>query len=147
MKRLKAQYHYWEYFEGAETVLRQDSFRCGIVKGIAWYIALQMPDQLQHLKQAFEDLRQALETAESALIEFEETLGGEEAPDRPQGQVSMDLLSIPEVCQELGMGKSWVYRGLKSGEIPSVKLGHNIKVKREDLHRYIESQHYEPPGE
>ena len=111
------------------------------------YIAQQMSDQLQHLKQAFEDLHQALETAESALIEFEETLGAEEAPDRPQGQRSMELLSIPEVCQELGMGKSWVYRRLKSGEIPSVKLGHNIKVKREDLHRYIDSQHYEPSGE
>jgi excisionase family DNA binding protein len=107
-----------------------------------------MSDQLQRLKQAFKDLRQALETAESALIEFEETLvGGEEAPDRPQGQISMDLLSIPEVCQELGMGKSWVYRRLKSGEIPSIKLGHNIKVKREDLHQYLESHHYEPSGE
>ena len=107
-----------------------------------------MSNQLQHLKQAFKDLHQALEVAESALIEFEETLGGEEeAPDRPQGQRSMELLSIPEVCQELGMGKSWVYRRLKSGEIPSVKLGHNIKVKREDLHRYIDSQHYEPSGE
>ena len=38
------------------------------------------------------------------------------------------------------MGKSWVYRRLKSGEIPSIKLGHNIKVKREDLHQYLESQ-------
>src|SRR5829696_8676030 len=103
-----------------------------------------MSGQLQHLKQAFNDLSQALETAESALIEFEETLGGEEAPDRPQGHISMDLLSIPEVCQELGMGKSWVYRRLKSGEIPSIKLGHNIKVRREDLHQYLESQHYAP---
>ncbi len=96
-----------------------------------------MSDQLQHLKQAFEDLRQALEAAESTLIEFEETLSeealGEEALERPRGQSSMELLSIPEVCQELGMGKSWVYRRLKSEEIPSVKLGHNIKVKREDL--------------
>ena len=99
-----------------------------------------MERQPQRLKQAFEDLRQALEAAESALIEFEETLGGEEAPDRPQGQRSMDLLSIPEVCQEVGMGKSWVYRRLKSGEIPSIKLGHNIKVKREDLQQYLESQ-------
>jgi excisionase family DNA binding protein len=106
-----------------------------------------MSKQLQQLKQAFKDLRQALETAESALIEFEETLSKEEAPDRPQGQESMDLLSIPEVCQELGMGKSWVYRRLKSGEIPSVKLGHNIKVKRQDLNQYIESQYYEPSGQ
>ena len=115
---------------------------------ILWYIAQQMSDQLQHLKQAFKDLRQALEAAESALIEFEETLEGgeEEAPDRPQGQISMELLSIPEVCQELGMGKSWVYRRLKSGEIPSIKLGHNIKVKRQDLEGYLESQRYQPSG-
>ncbi|HEY6749797.1 MAG TPA: helix-turn-helix domain-containing protein [Rubrobacteraceae bacterium] len=45
------------------------------------------------------------------------------------------------------MGKSWVYRRLKSGEILSIKLGHNIKVKREDLHQYLESHHYEPSGE
>jgi excisionase family DNA binding protein len=45
------------------------------------------------------------------------------------------------------MGKSWVYRRLKSGEIPSVKLGHNIKVKRQDLQQYIESQYSEPSGE
>ena len=106
-----------------------------------------MSNQLQHLKQAFKDLRQALETAESALIEFEETLGGEEAPDRPQGQISMELLSIPEICQELGMGKSWVYRRLTSGERPSIQLGHNIKVKRQDLNRYIESQYSEPSSE
>jgi excisionase family DNA binding protein len=108
-----------------------------------------MSDQLQHLKQAFKDLRQALEAAESALIEFEETsLGGEDqAPDRPQSQRSMDLLSIPDVCQELGMGKSWVYRRLKSREIPSIKLGHNIKVKREDLEQYLESQRLDPSGE
>jgi len=119
---------------------------CNVI--VLCYIAQQMSDQLQHLKQAFKDLRQALEAAESALIEFEETLGGEEgAPDRPQGQISMELLSIPEVCQELGMGKSWVYRRLKSGEIPSIKLGHNIKVKRQDLNQYLESQHSEPSGE
>jgi excisionase family DNA binding protein len=117
------------------------------MKGILWYIAPEMSKQLQHLKQAFKELRQALETAESALIEFEETLGKEEAPDRPQGHISMDLLSIPEVCQELGMGKSWVYRRLRSGEIPSIKLGHNIKVKRQALNQYIESHYYEPSGE
>jgi excisionase family DNA binding protein len=103
-----------------------------------------MDHQLQRLKEAFEDLCQALEGAESALIEFEETLGGEQAPNRPQGQGGLDLLSIPEVCQELKMGKSWVYRKLKSGEIPSLKLGHNIKVRREGLAEYLEGQRYQP---
>jgi len=31
------------------------------------------------------------------------------------------------------MGKSWVYQRINSGEIPSVKPGDNIKVRREDL--------------
>jgi excisionase family DNA binding protein len=44
-----------------------------------------------------------------------------------------------EVCQELGMGKSWVYRRIRSGEIPSVRLGNNIKVRREDLEGYLEA--------
>jgi len=48
----------------------------------------------------------------------------------------VELLSIAQVCQELGMGKSWVYNRIKSGEIPSIKLGNNYKVKREDLERF-----------
>jgi excisionase family DNA binding protein len=44
------------------------------------------------------------------------------------------------------MGKSWVHRRLRSGEIPSVRLGNNIKVKREDLQEYIERRRYHPPG-
>ena len=105
---------------------------------------LQAP--LQRLKQALDDHRQALEGLESALLEFEEALTGE-ASVRPESRKGLDLLSIPEVCQELGMGKSWVYRRLKSGEIPSIKLGHNIKIKREELEQYLESQRHQPLAE
>ena len=106
---------------------------------------------LQQLRQTLDDLRQALEAVESALIEFEDQALGEE--DGKEGAHSfqsgsgVELLSIPEVCQELRMGKSWVYRRLKTGEIPSVKLGHNIKVKREDLEQYLERRRYQPSSE
>jgi excisionase family DNA binding protein len=100
---------------------------------------------LQRLRQALESHREALEELESALLEFEESISGD-APERPQERQSLDLLSIPEVCQELGMGKSWVYRRLRSGEIPSVKLGRSIKVKREDLEEYLEKQRYRSPA-
>jgi excisionase family DNA binding protein len=104
---------------------------------------------LQQLRQALEALRQNLETVESALIEFGEQAlgGGAGAGTQRSGATAFHLLSIAEVCQELGMGKSWVYRRLKSGEIPSIKLGHNIKVKREDLEQYLESQRYQPSSE
>jgi excisionase family DNA binding protein len=99
--------------------------------------------QQQRLKQTFEALRQALEAAESALIEFEENLGRDSSSTvRPQSRTGLELLSIPEVCQELGMGKSWVYQRIRSGEIPSIKMGHNIKVKREALEGYLERHPY-----
>jgi excisionase family DNA binding protein len=98
----------------------------------------------ERLKDALENLRQALEELESSLLEFEETLSGEETV-RPQGPRGLELLSIAEVCQELGMGKSWVYRRLKNGEIPSIKLGRTIKVQRSDLEVYLESMRYSVP--
>ena len=100
-----------------------------------------MPPQPEQLKQTLNNLRQTLEKFESALLEFEEALEGEQTV-RPQARRGLDLLSIPEVCQGLGMGKSWVYRKLKSGEIPSIKLGRSIKVKRADLEGYLESVRY-----
>ncbi len=110
----------------------------------------QQNTSLEQLRQALDALRQALEGVESALLEFEEeALGGkdEEEAQRLQSGTSFQLLSIPEVCQELGMGKSWVYRRLKSGEIPSIKLGHNIKIKREDLEQYLENNRIQPSNQ
>ncbi len=98
---------------------------------------------LRRLKQALQAHREALEELESALLEFEESVSGE-AQGRPQARQGLNLLSIPELCQELGMGKSWVYRRLRSGEIPSVKLGRSIKVKRADVEEYLEKHHYQP---
>ena len=100
-------------------------------------------DKVEQLKQALETFRKALEVVESAMVHLEEELAGE-ASVRPESRKGLDLLSLAELCQELGMGKSWVYRRIKSGEIPSVKLGHNIKVKREDLEEYLEAQRYHP---
>ena len=45
------------------------------------------------------------------------------------------------------MGKSWVYRRLHSGEIPNVKLGRSLKVKRVDLEEYLENHRYQPSDE
>jgi excisionase family DNA binding protein len=103
-----------------------------------------MDNQSRRLKQALRAHHKALEELESALLEFEESIS-REAQERPQQKQGLGLLSIPELCQELGMGKSWIYRRLRSGEIPSVKLGRSIKVKREDLEEYLESRRYRPP--
>lgn len=106
--------------------------------------------QPQRLKQALENLRQALEETEGVLLELDETFFEEEEEkhvQRTQERRGQDLFSVMEVCQELGMGKSWVHRRIKIGEIPSIRLGNNIKVRREDLEEYLESRRQNPLDE
>ena len=103
-----------------------------------------MTSSLQQLRQALEAHRQALKDLEEALSAYEGTLSQGQTSEQPPDGQALRLFSIDEVCQALGMGKSWTYRKLKSGEIPSVKLGRSIKVKREDLEEYLESHRYRP---
>ena len=87
-------------------------------------------DTIEQLKRALQAHRQALEALEDALLAELEALA-------QQNGAGHELLSLKEVCQELGMSKGWVYQRVRSGELPSTKLGHNIKVKREDLEAYL----------
>jgi excisionase family DNA binding protein len=99
---------------------------------------------LKQLKEALQAHHQALELLESALVEFEQSISGEATlrPQEVEQRGGMQLLSIPQLCQELGMGKSWLYRRLRSGEIPSIRLGRSIKVRRDELEEYLQSHHY-----
>jgi excisionase family DNA binding protein len=106
---------------------------------------------LRNLLQTLEALQRSLESVRTALIEFEGDLlrRSSSLPEEQrleEEQSGLGLLSISEVCRELGMGKSWVYGRIKSGEIPSIKLGHNTKVKRSDLEQYIQRQPYQTPS-
>ena len=73
---------------------------------------------LKRLKEALQAHHQALEQLESALLEFEQSISEEAAlrPQQEQQRAGVQLLSIPQLCQELGMGKSWVYRRLRTQE-------------------------------
>jgi excisionase family DNA binding protein len=99
---------------------------------------------LKELKVALQAHHQALENLENALLEFEQSISGEATlrPEQEQQRLGVQLLSIPQLCQELGMGKSWIYRRLRSGEIPSIRLGRTIKVRRDELEEYLQRHHY-----
>jgi excisionase family DNA binding protein len=72
--------------------------------------------------------------------------GGPSEPSEPaNAEEDLQLLSVDEVCKVLGMGKSWVYRMLRSGEVPSVKLGGSVKVMRTDLEEFLlNNRRYKP---
>ena len=103
---------------------------------------------LRNLKQALGSCRRALEEFESALLELEETPDKNgEAPKRSPNGHNLRLLSLPEVCQELGEERALVHQRLRSGEIPSLKLGHALKVRQADLQEYANGQrHNYAPG-
>ena len=63
---------------------------------------------------------------------------GQQSPERP--------LSVAEVREALGMGRAWVYRSLRSGEIPSIKLGGSVKVKLSDLQAYLDEHRRDRQG-
>jgi excisionase family DNA binding protein len=92
------------------------------------------------LQSALLGYKEALLEYKEALQKFEEDLNGDE-PQPPNGQ-SLRLLSPSEVCQELGEESKVVYRRLRSGEIPSLKLGHALKVRQADLQEYMNRQHH-----
>ena len=87
-------------------------------------------EMVERIREAFQTHRQALDELEAAILEgFMHLQSSEE-----DGQ---QLLTIQQVCQLLGVGRSWVYQRINSGQIPSVQMGGTLRVKREDLQEYI----------
>ena len=106
------------------------------------------PQRLEQALESFvedlEGLEGAVQRFEEALLELEEGALKEEAlkegaPVYQNGQ-SLQLLSPSEVCQELEADSASVYQKLRSGEIPSLKLGNALKVRREDLEGYMKGR-------
>ena len=107
----------------------------------------------QRLEQAIEVFVRGLEGLEGALLTFERLLefvlepeegalkeGAPEHQNGHNGHNNLRLLSPSEVCQELGEESTVVYRRLRSGEIPCLKLGHALKVRQADLQEYMKGQ-------
>jgi excisionase family DNA binding protein len=76
----------------------------------------------------------------SFSIEVEEPIQGDLYEDfrEPAYKQALRLLSVNEVAEVLGMGRSWVYQQIRTGELPCVQLGGNVKVRQKDLEEYVE---------
>jgi excisionase family DNA binding protein len=113
----------------------------------------------QRLEQALESFVEDLEGLEGAVQRFEEALleleegalkeealleegALEEGAQVYQNGQTPRLLSPSEVCQELEADRASVYQKLRSGEIPCLKLGNALKVRREDLEEYMKGHQH-----
>ena len=50
-----------------------------------------------------------------------------------------EILTVKEVCDILKVSKSTLYRVIRSNELQSVKVRSAIRIKKDDLVRYIDS--------
>jgi excisionase family DNA binding protein len=67
------------------------------------------------------------------------------SPSTQTEELTEYLMSPDEVRQYLGLSRTYTYRLLATGAIPSVRIGRLRKVRRTDLEQFIEA-HLEHEG-
>lgn len=58
--------------------------------------------------------------------------------------VQKEWLSVTEVQQVLGIGRTKAYRMVTSGEIPAVRIGRLVRVNRAELDAWAKESRYLP---
>ncbi|MEA2520813.1 MAG: hypothetical protein QOI81_459 [Actinomycetota bacterium] len=55
----------------------------------------------------------------------------------PQSFASGSLLTVSEVAQAMRVSNMTVYRLIKSGAIPAVRIGKNYRIREVEVERYL----------
>jgi excisionase family DNA binding protein len=61
---------------------------------------------------------------------------------KPQTFDEEDLLTLDELCEFLKVGRAWVYRQTREGNIPFIKLGKYLRFERTKLKRWLQGNSY-----
>ncbi len=51
--------------------------------------------------------------------------------------IEQKLLKAGQVAEILGISRSKTYHMMRQGDIPTIKIGKNVRVSHEDLNQYI----------
>jgi excisionase family DNA binding protein len=58
--------------------------------------------------------------------------------------MSTTLLTAAEVADQLRVSTMTIYRLIRRGELPAVRVGRNYRVRRSDLEAYLDGQVVDP---
>jgi excisionase family DNA binding protein len=50
---------------------------------------------------------------------------------------------VSEVARVLRVSKMTVYRLIRQGDLPAVRIGRGFRIREDDVHRYLESRYTE----
>lgn len=85
----------------------------------------------------------ALEAASEALagaaqaFEALAMLQGARKPPTNGKEKKTGLLTVSEAADALGMSTAWVYQQTDSGELPHVRLGGAVRLRRKDVDKFV----------
>jgi excisionase family DNA binding protein len=57
------------------------------------------------------------------------------------GSVLGRFLTVAEVARQLRVSNMTVYRLVKSGQLPAVRVGRGYRLREEDVRRYLEQRY------
>ena len=49
-------------------------------------------------------------------------------------------LTVPQVCKATNLSRTTVYRRIRDGSIPAVKIGGNVRIPSNDLERALQER-------
>lgn len=61
-------------------------------------------------------------------------------PARVGAEPGSRLLEADEVARYLGMRTDWVYREVRAGRLPHIRLGRAVRFRRESIEAWLESR-------
>ncbi|MGH7778927.1 MAG: helix-turn-helix domain-containing protein [Candidatus Binataceae bacterium] len=76
----------------------------------------------------------ALKTLEGALLAL---MLSERIATSGSKNVNSALLSAPELAKLFGVPESWVREQARLGNLPSIRLGHYVRFRLEEVERFI----------
>jgi excisionase family DNA binding protein len=52
-------------------------------------------------------------------------------------------MTVSEVAQVLRVSKMTVYRLIRQGDLPAVRIGRGFRIREDDVYRYLDSRYTE----
>jgi excisionase family DNA binding protein len=62
---------------------------------------------------------------------------------RPTAEAALPLLEATEVANYLGMRPDWVYREVRAGRLPHIRLGRAVRFRQESIEAWLASRERE----
>jgi excisionase family DNA binding protein len=63
---------------------------------------------------------------------------------QPEASMAQQLLTVAEVAAQLRVSTMTIYRLIRSGELPAVRVGRNYRVRADELEVYLQAQVVDP---